>query len=138
MFDGLETLFAQNLFIAVHAILRSLNNRRFIYFVTLKLDYSVLKEQEKKAEEERGRVIIMESDIASPLWFSENDHLSLSRLEASSFVYIVVSLNFTCTTQQSGPVSREDCVNLCAVKYITELLLETKKHTSEYRKVFQY
>ncbi|KAK3085440.1 hypothetical protein FSP39_003318 [Pinctada imbricata] len=56
VFDGLETLFAQNLFIAVHAILRSLNNRRFIYFINLKLDYSVLKEQEKKAEEERERL----------------------------------------------------------------------------------
>ena len=53
--DGLENLFAQNLYITAHAILRALNNRRFIYFVTMKLDYNVLKEQEKKAEEERGQ-----------------------------------------------------------------------------------
>jgi hypothetical protein len=31
VFDGLETLFAQNLYTTAHAILRSLNNRRFIY-----------------------------------------------------------------------------------------------------------
>lgn len=56
VFDGLENLFAQNLYITAHAILRALNNRRFIYFVTMKLDYNVLKEQEKKAEEERGQI----------------------------------------------------------------------------------
>lgn len=56
VFDGLENLFAQNLYITAHAILRALNNRRFIYFVTMKLDYNVLKEQEKKAEEERGQL----------------------------------------------------------------------------------
>ena len=54
IFDGLETLFAQNMFTAVNAILKALNNRRFIYFCTLKLDYTVLKEQEKKDLEERG------------------------------------------------------------------------------------
>ena len=54
VFDGLETLFAQNMFTAVNAILKSLNNRRFIYFCSLKLDYAVLKEQEKKDQEEKG------------------------------------------------------------------------------------
>ena len=54
IFDGLETLFAQNMFTAVNAILKALNNRRFIYFCTLKLDYNVLKEQEKKDQEEKG------------------------------------------------------------------------------------
>lgn len=57
VFDGLENMFAQNLYITAHAILRSLNNRRFIYFVTMKLDYTILKEQEKKAEEERGKIL---------------------------------------------------------------------------------
>ncbi|XP_071173399.1 hydrocephalus-inducing protein homolog isoform X10 [Mytilus edulis] len=55
VFDGLETLFAQNLYTTAHAILRSLNNRRFIYFISLKLDYAKLKEQEKKSQEEKER-----------------------------------------------------------------------------------
>lgn len=65
VFDGLETLFSQTLFTTTNAILKSLNNRRFIYFVTLKLDYAVLKEQEKKAQEERGTM----SCIAWKLFF---------------------------------------------------------------------
>uniref|UniRef100_A0A2C9K9X8 HYDIN/VesB/CFA65-like Ig-like domain-containing protein n=1 Tax=Biomphalaria glabrata TaxID=6526 RepID=A0A2C9K9X8_BIOGL len=54
VFDGLETLFSQNYFTATNAILKALNNRRFIYFVTLKMDYNVLKEQEKKIQEEKA------------------------------------------------------------------------------------
>ena len=56
VFDGLETLFAQNLYTTAHAILRSLNNRRFIYFISLKLEYAKLKEQEKKDQEEKGNL----------------------------------------------------------------------------------
>ena len=55
VFDGLETLFAQNQFTAASAILKALNNRRFIFFITLKLDYHRLKEQEKREQEERGK-----------------------------------------------------------------------------------
>ncbi|XP_046359897.2 hydrocephalus-inducing protein homolog isoform X3 [Haliotis rufescens] len=53
VFDGLETLFSQNYLTTTNAILKALNNRRFIFFVTLKLDYNILKEQEKKDMEER-------------------------------------------------------------------------------------
>merc|ERR1712110_1101697 len=55
IFDGLETLFSQTYFTTANAILKALNNRRFIYFCTLKLDFNVLKEQEKKAAEEREK-----------------------------------------------------------------------------------
>ena len=54
VFDGLETLFAQNQHVAASAVLRALNNRRFIYFVTLKHDYAHMKEQEKRELEEKG------------------------------------------------------------------------------------
>lgn len=57
VFDGLETLFAQNQHTAASAVLKALNNRRFIFFITLKLDYNHLKEQEKKEQEERGSVL---------------------------------------------------------------------------------
>ncbi|KAL5021172.1 hypothetical protein ScPMuIL_000327 [Solemya velum] len=53
VFDGLETLFSQNLYSTANSILKALNNRRFIYFVTLKLDFAVLKEKEKKSQEEK-------------------------------------------------------------------------------------
>ena len=52
--DGLETLFSQTLFTCARAVLKAFNNRKYIYLVTLKLDYNLLKEQEKKAAEERG------------------------------------------------------------------------------------
>ncbi|XP_025115052.1 hydrocephalus-inducing protein-like isoform X4 [Pomacea canaliculata] len=59
IFDGLETLFSQNYFSTLNAILKALNNRRFIYFCTLKMDFSVLKEHEQlkklKIEEEQKR-----------------------------------------------------------------------------------
>ena len=69
MFDGLETLFAQNQSVAASAILKALNNRRFIFFITLKLDYNRLKEQEKKDQEEKGR-------LSPLLCFSLNNSLS--------------------------------------------------------------
>ena len=59
MFDGLETLFSQTYFTTSNAILKALNNRRFIYFCTLKLDFNILKEQEKKAMEEAGQLLFM-------------------------------------------------------------------------------
>lgn len=61
VFDGLETLFAQNQHTAASAVLKSLNNRRFIYFLTLKHDYNHLKEQEKKEQEEKGNTMFMTS-----------------------------------------------------------------------------
>lgn len=80
MLDGLETLFAQNLHTAANVILKALNNRRFIYFVTLKLDYSVLKEQEKKQQEENGKNY---SKIISIIQFSK---LSFNLLDIFTFV----------------------------------------------------
>merc|ERR1711862_1088959 len=53
--DGLETLFSQTLFTACRAVLKAFNNRKYIYMVTLKQDYNLLKEQEKKAKEEKER-----------------------------------------------------------------------------------
>ena len=58
MFDGLDTLFSQNNLTTLHAVLRALNNRKFIYFVTLKLDYSRMKEEQKQAEEEKGGSVL--------------------------------------------------------------------------------
>ena len=55
MFDGLETLFSQNLVTTCLALLKAINNRKYIYFVSLRLEYSAMKEQERRAQEEKGR-----------------------------------------------------------------------------------
>ncbi|CAL1528045.1 unnamed protein product [Lymnaea stagnalis] len=72
VFDGLETSFSQNYFTAAHAVLKALNNRRFIYFVTLKMDYNVLKEQEKKAHEEKELETRLKEE-AELIWLEEMD-----------------------------------------------------------------
>ncbi|CAH1779299.1 unnamed protein product [Owenia fusiformis] len=58
VFDGLDTLFSQNMPSTLNAILRALNNRKYIYMLSLKLDYNTLKEKEKKDEEEKERQAI--------------------------------------------------------------------------------
>ena len=52
--DGLETLFSQTMLTTARAILKAFNNRKYIYLLTLKHDYSMLKEQERKNNEEKG------------------------------------------------------------------------------------
>ena len=54
VFDGLETLFSQNLVTTCLTLLKAINNRKYIYFVSLKLDYSAMKEQERRAQDEKG------------------------------------------------------------------------------------
>ena len=51
--DGLDTLFAQNYLLAATAILKAFNNRRYIYFVTMKSDFQKYKEQLNKIAEEK-------------------------------------------------------------------------------------
>ncbi|XP_041375521.1 hydrocephalus-inducing protein homolog [Gigantopelta aegis] len=93
VFDGLETLFSMNVLTTANAILKSFNNRRFIFFVTLKLDYNILKEQEKKEleekerlaklaeEEERRRLEEMSEDEYDALSEEEKAHVDKKRLE---------------------------------------------------------
>ncbi|XP_013405663.1 hydrocephalus-inducing protein [Lingula anatina] len=56
VFDGLDTLFSANMVNALYALLKALNNRKYLYFVTLKLSYDTLKEREKKEQEEKERM----------------------------------------------------------------------------------
>ena len=55
MFDGLESSFIQSVYSSALAILKALNNRTHMFAIGLKLDYSVIKENEKRAEEEKGK-----------------------------------------------------------------------------------
>jgi len=54
VFDGLESSFTHSLHSSALAILKALNNRTHIFAIALKLDYSVVKENERRAEEEKG------------------------------------------------------------------------------------
>lgn len=54
VFDGLESLFCQSMISAANCILKAFNNRKYLYFVTLKLDYQTMKEQQRKEQEEKG------------------------------------------------------------------------------------
>jgi len=54
VFDGLESSFTHNAYSSAHCILKALNNRTYMFAIALKLDYSVVKENEKRAEEEKG------------------------------------------------------------------------------------
>lgn len=76
VFDSMDTLFSQNLFTTVNAILKALNNRRFIYFCTLKLDYNVLKEQERKDQEEREKQAKLDE---------ENERLRLEEMDEEEY-----------------------------------------------------
>ena len=51
--DGLDTMFTSSMTTAANIVLRAINNRKYIYAVTLKFDYESLKEKNAiKAVEE--------------------------------------------------------------------------------------
>jgi len=54
VFDGLESLFCQNMVSAANCVLKAFNNRKYLFFVTLKYDYATMKELEKQAAEAEG------------------------------------------------------------------------------------
>jgi len=54
VFDGVESSFTNNAYSSAFSILKALNNRTYIFAIALKQDYSVLKENEKRAQEEKG------------------------------------------------------------------------------------
>ena len=53
--DSLDTLFAQNNLMAATAVLKAFNNRRYIYFVTIKSDFQKYKEQLNKVQQEKSK-----------------------------------------------------------------------------------
>ncbi|NXG37545.1 HYDIN protein, partial [Dromaius novaehollandiae] len=55
VFDGLETLFAQNMPSALLCLLRAINNRPHIYFVNLFQDYATMRAREKDKKEQKER-----------------------------------------------------------------------------------
>lgn len=66
IFDGLESLFTQNVHNSAQCILKAINNRKYIFGVGLKLDYAIIKEKEKEMEAEKG----INVDIVDLIWYS--------------------------------------------------------------------
>lgn len=54
VFDGLDTLYARNTPTVLHIILKALNNRKHIYLINLKQEYSSMKARERAQREEEG------------------------------------------------------------------------------------
>ncbi len=54
VFDGLESAFASNMTSCANAILRAINNRKYIFAVTLKFSREALKVIEEKEKEQAG------------------------------------------------------------------------------------
>ncbi|XP_073461747.1 hydrocephalus-inducing protein homolog [Aquarana catesbeiana] len=52
VFDGLDTLYARNTPTVLHIILKALNNRKHIYLINLKQEYSSMKARERAQREE--------------------------------------------------------------------------------------
>nr|XP_006823299.1 PREDICTED: hydrocephalus-inducing protein homolog [Saccoglossus kowalevskii] len=80
VFDGLETMFSQSLLTATHVLLKAFNNRKHLFFITLKLEQSVLQAREKKAREERERQAKLEEEEEKRALeeMSEDEYDSLS------------------------------------------------------------
>ncbi|RXM33054.1 Hydrocephalus-inducing protein [Acipenser ruthenus] len=57
VFDSLETLYSHSMTSTLHAILKALNNRRYIYLINLKHDYAAFKAREKAQTEEEERLL---------------------------------------------------------------------------------
>lgn len=54
VFDGLESLFTQNTTSSAHIMLKALNNRKYLYSVSLKLDYGYIKKKDEESKKEKG------------------------------------------------------------------------------------
>ena len=55
VFDGLDSIFASNMTSCANALLRAINNRKYIFAVTLKLTKERLKSIEEKKKEKASK-----------------------------------------------------------------------------------
>ena len=54
VFDGLDSVFASSCVHTLHSVLKALNNRKYIFAVTLKNDFNTIKQQQKRVQAEKG------------------------------------------------------------------------------------
>ncbi|XP_077975805.1 hydrocephalus-inducing protein homolog isoform X2 [Styela clava] len=94
IFDGLETLFSANQQATTLLLLKAINNRKHIYFVTQKLDYATVKAKQRakendevkamqlREEEERRVLEEMDEDEYDALPDEKKEEIDQLRLEA--------------------------------------------------------
>ena len=58
VFDGLDSVFTSSYVHSLHAVLKALNNRKHIFAITLKNDFSTIKQQQLQVQAEKGRYFI--------------------------------------------------------------------------------
>ncbi|XP_057292027.1 hydrocephalus-inducing protein-like [Hydractinia symbiolongicarpus] len=83
VFDGLETMFTTSLPTALTILLRAINNRKYIYAITLKFGYETLKEHNttKCKEEELQKQIAEEAELTRLEEMSEDEYDALPETE---------------------------------------------------------
>ena len=54
VFDGLDSVFASSYVHTLHSVLKALNNRKHIYTVTLKNDFTTIKQHQKRLQADKG------------------------------------------------------------------------------------
>ena len=54
VFDGLDSVFANSFVHTLYSVLKALNNRKHIYAITLKNDFSTIKQQQAMLQAEKG------------------------------------------------------------------------------------
>jgi len=54
VFDGLDSVFASSFIHTLYCILKALNNRKHIYAITLKNDFTTIKQQQAMLQAEKG------------------------------------------------------------------------------------
>ena len=59
VFDGLESMFTANMTSCTNTVLRAINNRKYIFAVTLKLSKERLKVIDDKKKAEKGLLLFL-------------------------------------------------------------------------------
>jgi len=52
--DGLDSVFTSSCVHTLLSVLKALNNRTYIYAVTLKNDFNTIKQQQKRVQADKG------------------------------------------------------------------------------------
>ena len=57
VFDGFDSVFASSYVHTLHSVLKALNNRKHIFAITLKNDFTTIKQLQKRLQAEKGRCL---------------------------------------------------------------------------------
>jgi len=57
VFDGLDSVFASSYVHSLHSVLKALNNRKHIFTITMKNDFTTIKQQQQRVQAEKGQCL---------------------------------------------------------------------------------